>query len=70
MARNIFFEQCDVWWWSGYYIKVRNPLNHALERCHLSEAEKEQYEKHFGKKIITRQELEDWIIDLYAKGIL
>jgi len=66
MKKKPFFEKCDVWWWNGYYIEVRNPLNHALEKRHLTNEEKEIYEKEFGEKIITKPEFEDWIIEINA----
>jgi len=45
MKQASIYEKCKVWWWGGYYVKVRNSINYHLERRHLSDVEKELFEK-------------------------
>jgi hypothetical protein len=44
----------------GYYIKVRNVWNYYFKLRHLTEKQKELYEKEFDHKILMDHEFLDW----------
>lgn len=64
MERKSIYERCKVWWWSGYYVKVRDSLNYHHVKRHLSDVEKEIYEKEFGDTILMDSDFENWYYKL------
>lgn len=62
MKNKSIYEKCKVWWWGGYYVRVRNSINYHLEKRHLSDAEKELFEKKFGETILMDTEFNDWYL--------
>ena len=44
----------------GYYIPVRNNWNYKLKNKHLTDNEKEIYERDFGEKIISEDKYFNW----------
>ena len=58
-AKEPFFKQNHNLL-GGYYIKVRNNWNYKLIKRHLSEKEKELYEKEFGEEIISDDDFYRW----------
>ncbi len=65
--KESFFKPCRVYWWSGYYIPVRNNWSFKIEYRHLSEKERTQFETKFGNKIISNLEFDKWISDLIMR---
>jgi hypothetical protein len=59
-----FFKPCRVYWWSGYFVPVRNNWSFKIEQRHLSERERKSYEQKFGAKMISNTEFDKWISDL------
>lgn len=64
MGSSEFFERCREYWWDGYFIKVRNSWNYHLDKVHITNVEKEMYEKEFGKNILYETEFYDWYFSL------
>lgn len=64
MKQASIYEKCKVWWWGGYYVKVRNSINYHLKQRHLSDAEKELFEKEFGETILMDKEFDEWYFKL------
>lgn len=62
-----FFKECNIWWWGGYYIPVRNSMSTIPKYTwsHLTEQEKERYEKDVGKKILYDHEFLDWYCQIH-----
>jgi len=58
-AKESFFKQNHNLL-GGYYIPVRNNWNYKLIKRHLSDKEKELYEKEFGEEIISDDDFYQW----------
>ena len=67
MKKNSFFEKCNVWWWGGYYIPVRNSMNYHLDKKHLTDKQKELYEREFGEKVLMDSQFNKWYHKIYSK---
>ncbi len=65
--KDSFFKPCRVYWWSGYFIPVRNSWSFKIEKRHLSEYERTKYEQTFGTRLITNNEFDKWIAELLLK---
>lgn len=64
-AKEAFFKQNHNIL-GGYYIPVRNNWNYKLKNKHLTEKEKEIYERDFGEEIISEDEYFNWWKKLHA----
>ncbi len=51
----------------GYSLAVRDDWSFKVKRVHISEKEKEEYEKKFGDAIITYSEFFEWWQKLQKK---
>ena len=60
MASNEIFFKPTHNVLGGYYIPVRNEWNYQIIKRHLTQREKELYQKQFGEQIITDDEYFNW----------
>ena len=52
----------------GYYIVVRNDWNYFFKYRHLTEEQKQLYEKEFDHKILLDNEFLDWYERINKEG--
>lgn len=64
---RIFFKKSKSYHLNGYYIPVRNSWNYKLQYELISERDKEQYEKDFGREIITDIHFYEWLAAQHGK---
>lgn len=58
MGKIQTFEENKVL--GGYSLAVRDDWSYKIKRIHITEKEKEEYEKEFGEKILTYSEFMEW----------
>lgn len=67
-AKEIFFKPAHNML-GGYYIPVKNNWNYHIIKRHISEKEKELYQKQFGENILTDDQYFSWWKNNYTSFI-
>lgn len=65
MSKTKIFEENKLL--GGYSLAVRDDWSFKIKRVHITEFEKNEYEKKFGEEIVSYSEFFEWWQQLYKE---